>query len=87
MAAVFSILDIFLGLYGILLLLRVLISWVRLDPYTNPIANFLYTVTEPVLQPIRSILPSTGMIDFSPMVAMLLVFALQRLLGILAAGL
>jgi YggT family protein len=85
MAAVFDILNIFLGLYGVLLLLRVLISWVRLDPYTNPIAHFLYAVTEPVLQPIRSILPSTGMIDFSPMVAMLLVFALQRLLVILAA--
>ena len=87
MAAAFSILEIFLRLYGILLLLRVLMSWVRLDPYTNPIANFLYTVTEPVLQPIRAILPSTGMIDFSPMVAMLLVFALQRFLVILAAGL
>ncbi|MEJ2150801.1 MAG: YggT family protein [Chloroflexota bacterium] len=87
MSAVFSILNIFLGLYGFILLLRVLVSWVRLDPYSNPIANFLYTVTEPVLQPIRSILPSTGMIDFSPMVAMLLVFALQRFLVILAAGL
>jgi YggT family protein len=87
MSAVFSILNIFLGLYGFILLLRVLISWVHLDPYSNPIANFLYTLTEPVLQPIRSILPSTGMIDFSPMVAMLLVFALQRFLVILAAGL
>jgi YggT family protein len=87
MSAVVAILSIFLRLYLILLLLRVMVSWVRLDPYTNPIASFLYTVTEPVLAPIRAILPSSGMIDFSPMVAMLLIFALQRFLDILAAGL
>ncbi|HEC22392.1 MAG TPA: YggT family protein [Chloroflexi bacterium] len=81
---ILSILNVFLNLYGLLLLLRVLVSWMRLDPYTNPVARFLYAVTEPVLAPIRAVLPSTGMIDFSPLVAMILIFALQRLLGILA---
>ncbi len=78
-----NILNVLLNLYFVILVLRVLISWINVDPY-NPVARFLYGVTEPLLQPIRSLLPQTGMIDFSPMVAMLFLFALQRGLAILA---
>lgn len=76
-----------LTLFQILLLFRILLSWVRVDPYTNPIARFLYSITEWFLEPIRSVLPSVGMIDFSPMVAFILIIALQRALSILASGL
>jgi YggT family protein len=85
-----AIIDIFsflLALYEVLLLLRILLSWVGLDPYANPITRFLYNITEPLLEPIRSVLPPVGMIDFSPMVAFVLIIALQRALSILAAGL
>jgi YggT family protein len=46
--------------------------------------RFLYQITEPLLEPIRAILPATGMIDFSPMLAMFVLLALQRMLSILA---
>lgn len=74
-----------IDIYQIILLLRVLLSWFRVDPY-NPVARILYTLTDPLLDPIRQFLPSTGMLDFSPLIAFLLLFALRNVIAILAAG-
>ncbi len=57
--------------WEILLLIRILLSWVQIDPY-HPAIQFLYAATEPVLRPIREALPQTGMFDFSPIVAYIL---------------
>lgn len=63
----------FLHLYELILLARVLISWVNPDPY-NPIVQFLRTVTDPVLVPLRRIIPPIGgTLDLSPMIAILLI--------------
>lgn len=86
MRTILSVISILLNFYYMILLLRVLVSWLRLDPY-HPVRRFLDALTEPILQPIRAILPTTGMIDFSPLVAILIVFALQQVLSILADGL
>jgi YggT family protein len=80
-----SILAQLLGVYNIILLIRVLVSWLPIDPY-NPIVRVLYTLTEPLLEPIRSLLPRVGGLDLSPLVAYILIFALQWALGILAGG-
>ena len=87
MGYIISILIVVIDIYQLVLLLRVLLSWFRIDPYNNPFARILYQLTEPVLQPIREVLPSAGMMDFSPIVAFLLLFALRQVLTILAAGL
>ncbi|HEY4689662.1 MAG TPA: YggT family protein [Anaerolineae bacterium] len=55
-------------LYSFILLARVLLSWFQVDPY-NPLVRALFQLTEPVLEPIRRLLPSAGMLDFSPIVA------------------
>jgi YggT family protein len=56
----------------ILIIVRSLLSFFpNLDP-NNPIVEFLMTVTEPILLPIRSIMPRFGMFDLSPMIAILL---------------
>ena len=55
----------------ILILGRVLISWVD-QGGRSQLANFLFQTTEPILAPIRRILPNTGMIDLSPMIVILL---------------
>ncbi len=61
---------VFLALY-LVLIGRVLMSWV--DPrFEGPIGRFLYETTEPILRPIRGVLPQTGMLDLSPIVAFLL---------------
>lgn len=57
-------------LYSLLILGRVLMSWVNLDPY-SPLGKTLYQLTEPVLEPIRNLLPPSGMFDFSPIVAII----------------
>ena len=57
---------------------RVLISWFN-PRFEGPIARFLYETTEPLLAPIRRVLPPTGMIDFSPLVLMLLLGVIVRL--------
>jgi YggT family protein len=56
----------------IAIIARALMSWFpNVDPH-NPIAEFLITITEPILAPIRSVMPRMGMIDLTPMVAIIL---------------
>jgi YggT family protein len=58
---------------------RVLISWI--DPMGNMrVTQILREITEPILAPIRSVLPNLGMIDLSPLVAMLLIQLLHSLI-------
>ena len=86
MSTVFDVVNTLLTIYVIILILRSLMSWMRLDPYNNELVRILYVITEPVLEPIRAVLPATGMIDFSPLVATILIIALQQVLSILASG-
>lgn len=76
--AVASILDRVLWLYNIVIFIAVLISWVNPDPF-NPVVQFLRAATEPVFRAIRRWMPFTmvGMIDLSPLVALVLIQLLQ----------
>ena len=58
---------------------RVLVSWIRVGPGSAllPVLRFVYAITEPVLGPIRKVLPRTGMFDFSPIVALLLLHLIR----------
>lgn len=79
MASLFFVLYWVLQVYQLILLARVLMSWLpNLDP-NNPIARFLYRVTEPVLAPIRSALPPMGGIDLSPLVVFLGISVIMQL--------
>lgn len=78
--AIAKVLDIILNLYMWIIIIRAIVSWVNPDPY-NPIIQFLYQVTEPVLSPIRRIIPTyTTGIDFSPIIVFLLIIFLQNFL-------
>lgn len=69
-----------LWLYMWIMIARAVISWVSPDPY-NPIVQFLYRATEPVLQPIRRKMPGGGFgIDFSPLIVILAIYFLQMFL-------
>ena len=61
-----------------LILVRALISWVNPDPF-NPVVQFLTRTTEPILQPIRRLLPPMG-IDISPIIAFLAIIFLKSFL-------
>jgi len=73
--ALASIVDIMLSIYYWLILIRALISWVNPDPY-NVIVQFLYRSTEPVLTPIRRMMPQMA-IDISPIIAFLAIIFLK----------
>lgn len=63
----------------ILIIARALLSWVNPSPY-NPIVRWVYRLTEPILAPIQSVLPAPGGLDFSPLVALVIVQLLERLI-------
>lgn len=78
-ATLAQIINTFLSIYTWVIIARVLISWVSPDPF-NPIVQFLMKVTDPVLEPFRRVIPPIGGIDISPVVALLVIQALQHFL-------
>jgi len=68
-----------IDLYSLVVLVAVILSWVPLDR-RNPLVTIAHGLTEPVLAPIRNVLPPIGGVDFSPMV---LLIVLQLLKGFL----
>ncbi|MCF7887870.1 MAG: YggT family protein [Candidatus Omnitrophica bacterium] len=76
-----NVLNVIFTIAWWLILIRALISWVNPDPY-NPIVQFLYKTTEPILYPIRKLLPQ-GLrfgIDISPIIAFLAIIFLRSFL-------
>ena len=73
--------NVFLLLYGLVILVYILTSWLRL-PYSvtlNRIQRFLYDVCEPYLRLFRRLLPSTGALDLSPILAFISLGVIDRL--------
>ncbi len=74
-----------LYVFWIILLIRVIVSWIELagwrPPVTGPLRTLfelLFDVTEPVLRPIRRIVPPAGPLDLSVIVAFLVIFVLLQ---------
>jgi len=75
-----DVLALFFNLLWVCVLIRALLSWLRPDP-SNPLVQALDFVTEPILQPLRQIVPRIGMIDITPMIAIVLLSFIAQLLG------
>ena len=68
----------------ILIFLWVILSWI-MPPY-HPLREALNRIVEPMLEPIRRVIPTAGMVDFSPMILMILIELIARILtGILSS--
>jgi len=78
---VIQIVLIVLQLYGYVLLARALITWIpNLDPY-HPAVQFLNSITEPVLEPIRKLVPPLGgMVDISMIIAFFGIMILEQVI-------
>ena len=75
-----------LTLYFLLIVIRIIFSWGQVS-YTNRIMRFLVDVTEPLLAPLRRIIPPLGWLDISPLVALLILWLFQQAIaGTLLAG-
>jgi YggT family protein len=79
MSFVIRFIDLLFDLFYLAILARVLMSWVNIRP-DHPVVRFLYDITEPVLAPIRRIIPSMGMMDLSPVAAMILLYIVRVIL-------
>ncbi|HEX2148340.1 MAG TPA: YggT family protein [Pseudorhizobium sp.] len=87
MLALFQTIDLALNLYTWVLIASAIFSWLYAfnvinssNQFVNAIGTFLYNVTEPVLRPIRRIMPDLGGIDISPIIVLLIIFFLRSLL-------
>ena len=76
--ALSQVLDIGLSVFYWMILIRALLSWVNPDPF-NPIVQFLQRATDPVLEPLRRVLPPLA-IDISPIIAFLAIVFLKSFL-------
>ncbi len=73
--------SIFVEILYLAILARVILSWIPVgsNKVLNSILRVVYAITEPILIPIKKALPRTGMFDFSPMVALVLLIILQNI--------
>ncbi len=86
------IISLAFQVYEFLILIRVLLSWLPITPYSHfashPAVQLLYRVTDPVLEPLRRLIPPIGgAIDISPVAALILLEIVHRILIWLLAGL
>lgn len=73
-----SIVDFVFQLLYVLLLVRVLLSWIPGVNYYHPVVQFIHRTTSPVLNPIRRVMPPVAGLDLSPLVAILLLSLVRR---------
>ncbi|MBN9599444.1 MAG: YggT family protein [Afipia sp.] len=88
MRAILDIISIILELYVWLLIASAILSWLiafnvvnTRNPFVASVAEFLYKITEPVLRPIRNLMPSFGGLDISPVIVILIIMFLQRVIA------
>jgi len=84
--AIIGLVQLLFDLYILVLLGRVLLSWMQVDP-RNPIVNLINQLTEPLLAPIRNLLPQSSGMDFSPMVAFVVVLITEQVVLMLLRSL
>jgi YggT family protein len=87
MRAVLDVVLVVLNVYIYLLIASAILSWLMVFNVVNTrnqfvamAADFLYRITEPLLRPIRSVMPNLGGIDISPVILILLIILTQRII-------
>jgi len=78
-----QLIDLLLTIYIWIIIARAIISWVNPFPF-HPVVRFLYKVTEPVLAPVRRIIPPIAGIDVSPVIVIFIIFVIQNFLNYLS---
>ncbi len=79
MSIIINLIDLLYWAFWILILARVILSFTQMSPY-HPLRRMVYDLTEPILGPIRRFLPPMSGLDFSPLIALLLLEVLRRVL-------
>ena len=79
MLTIAYLLRTILYIYLFIIIIQVIISWINPNAY-NPITTIMYQISEPILKPIRQFIPSSGGLDFSPLVALIIINLLMILI-------
>ena len=79
MRIILQVINLAFTLYSFAIIARSLLPWFNVSPY-HPAVQFLIQITEPLLAPIRRNVPPIGGLDFSPMVALLILWFVEQLL-------
>jgi YggT family protein len=89
MRALFLVIDLALQLYIWILIAAAVLSWLiafnvvnTRNPVVASVGEFLYRITEPVLRPIRNLLPNLGGIDISPVILILIIIFLRYVIAL-----
>jgi YggT family protein len=89
MRALFLVIDLALQLYIWLLIAAAVLSWLvafnvvnTRSPVVAAVGDFLYRITEPVLRPIRNMLPNLGGIDVSPVILILIIIFIRYVIAL-----
>jgi YggT family protein len=87
MRALLDVILIALDIYMWIVIAAVILSWLvafnvinTRNPFVAAVAEFLYRITEPVLRPIRNLMPNLGGIDISPIILFLIIILIQRVI-------
>ena len=98
MLSILQLVDTVLWLYSVVLIVQVVLSWLVSfnvvntgNAFVSTVGRMTWNLTEPVLRPIRRVLPQLGGLDLSPIVLLLLIWFLRSLLweygpGLLGVG-
>lgn len=86
MRTLLQVINLAFTFYSFAIIARALLPWFNVSPY-HPAMQFLIQITEPLLAPIRHSMPSLGGLDFSPMVALLILWFVEQLLRTLLLSL
>ncbi|WP_027364832.1 YggT family protein [Desulfotruncus alcoholivorax] len=76
---IITFINVAFEVYTWLIFIRIILSWVRLNPY-QPLVKFIYETTEPFLGLFRRIIPPIGVVDISPIAAFFALELVRRLL-------
>ena len=79
MNEVVAVVAYLLQFLGFAIFARSIISWFPIDK-NGPVFQALAAITDPILEPLRKVIPPLGMLDISPMVAMVVLFLLSEFL-------
>jgi YggT family protein len=82
MDAFLDIIAILCQVLAIVIFVRAILSWFATSPY-SPIVVFLDRITEPILAPLRRIIPRLGMVDITPMVAIIILLLIASLIDLI----
>ena len=76
--ALYDLVQLTFDIFIFAIIIQAVLSWINPDPH-NPVSGLLYSLTNPILQPVKRILPAMGMIDLSPIAALIGLMFLKRL--------